>query len=116
MNVKKEKYSSQNSVKSVLKGIWHNFVHELKTTFLDRGVVIMFILGPLVYPLLYCTMYFNENLVNVPVGVVDNSHSSLSRKLVHNIDATQGVKIYSNYSSMAEAKQAFENRDIHGII
>lgn len=116
MNDKKEKYSSQNSVKSVLKGIWHNFVHELKTTFRDRGVVIMFILGPLVYPLLYCTMYFNENLVNVPVGVVDNSHSSLSRKLVHNIDATQSVKIYSNYSSMAEAKQAFENRDIHGII
>ena len=116
MNHKKDRNSLQNSVGSVLKAIWHNFVHELKTVFRDRGVVIMFILGPLIYPLLYTGMYFNETLVDVPIGVVDNSHSSFSRQLVRNLDASQNLKIYSNYSSMAEAQQAFENRDIHGIV
>lgn len=116
MNDKKDKFSSQNSVRSVLEGIWHNFIHELKTAFRDRGVVIMFILGPLIYPLLYCSMYFNETLVDVPVGVVDNSHSSFSRQLVRNIDATESIKVYSNYASMAEAQKAFENREIHGIV
>ena len=116
MNDKKDTSSLQNSGKSILKGVWHNFMHELKTTFRDRGVVIMFIIGPIIYPLLYSGMYLNETLVNVPIGVVDNSHSSFSRQLLRNIDATENLKIYSNYSSLAEAKQAFENRDIHGII
>lgn len=116
MNDKKYKSSSQNSVQFVLKGIWHNFVHELKTAFRDRGVVIMFILGPLIYPLLYAGMYLNETLVDVPVGIVDNSHSSFSGQLIRNLDATENMKVYSHYSSMAEAQQAFDNRDIHGIV
>jgi len=116
MNDTKDKSLSQNSVQSVLKGIWHNFVHELKTAFRDRGVVIMFILGPLIYPLLYPLMYLNETLIDVPIGVVDNSHSSFSHQLVRNLDATQSMKVYSSYSSMTEARQAFENRDIHGIV
>ena len=116
MNDKKDKSSSQNSIQSILKGIWNNFVHELKTSFRDRGVVIMFILGPLIYPLLYAGMYLNETLVDVPIGIVDNSHSSFSSQLIRNLDATENMKIYSHYSSMAEAQQAYDNRDIHGII
>jgi ABC-2 type transport system permease protein len=76
----------------------------------------MFIVGPLVYPLLYCGMYFNETLVDVPIGIVDNSQSMLSHQIVRKIDATQNLKVYSNYSSMREAKQAFENGEIHGIV
>ena len=112
MNDKKNIYSIQ----SILLGIWHNFIHEMKTTFRDRGVVIMFMVGPLVYPLLYCGMYFNETLVDVPVGIVDQSQSMLSHQIVRNIDATQNLKVYSNYISMREAKQAFENGEIHGIV
>ena len=112
MNDKKNTYS----VRSILLGIWHNFIHEIKTTFRDRGVVIMFIVGPLVYPLLYCGMYFNETLVDVPIGIVDQSQSMLSHQIVRNIDATQNLKVYSNYCSMREAKQAFENGEIHGIV
>ena len=112
MNDKKNIYS----VRSVLLGIWHNFIHEMKTTFRDRGVVIMFMVGPLVYPLLYCGLYYNETLVDVPIGIVDNSQSLLSHQIVRNIDATQNLKVYSNYTSMGEAQQAFENAEIHGIV
>jgi ABC-2 type transport system permease protein len=116
MNDKKNKSSLLVNFKAIVKGIWQNFIHELKTTFHDRGVVIMFIIGPLIYPLLYSTLYLNETLVDVPIGVVDNSHSSFSRQIARNIDATENLKIYSNYSSLAEAQKAFENSDIHGII
>lgn len=112
MNDKKYKYSTN----SVFTDIWHNFVHELKITFRDRGVVIMFIIGPLIYPLLYCGLYFNETLVDVPVGVVDQSKSALSREITRNIDATESVKTIGNYTSMTEAKQAFDNGEIHGIV
>ena len=116
MNDIKDKTSSQNSVMAILNGVWHNFIHELKTAFRDRGVVIMFILGPLIYPLLYQLMYLNETLVDVPIGVVDNSQSSFSHQLVRNLDATQNLKVYSHYSSLADAQNAFERRSIHGIV
>lgn len=116
MNDIKDKNSSQNSIKSILNGIWHNFIHELKTAFRDRGVVIMFILGPLIYPLLYQSMYLNETLVDVPIGIVDNSHSSFSHQLVRNLDATESLKAYSYYASLSDAQRAFEERTIHGIV
>lgn len=116
MNDIKDKTSSQNSVMAILNGVWHNFIHELKTAFRDRGVVIMFILGPLIYPLLYQSMYLNEALVDVPIGIVDNSHSSFSHELVRNLDATESLKAYSYYASLSDAQRAFEQREIHGIV
>ncbi|MCB9070940.1 MAG: ABC transporter permease [Prevotellaceae bacterium] len=116
MNDIKDKNLSQNSVIAVLNGVWHNFIHELKTAFRDRGVVIMFILGPLIYPLLYQSMYLNEALVDVPIGIVDNSHSSFSHELVRNLDATESLKTYSYYASLSDAQHAFEQREIHGIV
>ena len=112
MDVKKNSYT----FKSLLSGIWQNFIHELKTTFTDRGVVILLIVGPFIYPLLYGVMYLNETLVDVPVGIVDNSQSMLSHQIARNLDATEALKVYSNYSSMSEARQAFNNREIHGIV
>lgn len=116
MNDIKDKNLSQNSVIAILNGVWHNFIHELKTVFRDRGVVIMFILGPLIYPLLYQSMYLNEALVDVPIGIVDNSHSSFSHELVRNLDATESLKAYSYYASLSDAQRAFEQREIHGIV
>lgn len=112
MDVKKNSYT----FKSLLSGIWQNFIHELKVTFTDRGVVILLIVGPFIYPLLYGVMYLNETLVDVPVGIVDNSQSMLSHQIVRNLDATEALKVYSNYGSMSEARQAFNNREIHGIV
>lgn len=112
MDVKKNSYT----FKSLLYGIWQNFIHELKVTFTDRGVVILLIVGPFIYPLLYGVMYLNETLVDVPVGIVDNSQSMLSHQIARNLDATEALKVYSNYSSMSEARQAFNNREIHGIV
>ncbi|HLP05897.1 MAG TPA: ABC transporter permease [Paludibacter sp.] len=112
MSDKKSTYSAR----SVLSGIWHNFIHELKTTFSDRGVVIMFMVGPLVYPLLYCGLYFNETLVDVPVGIVDNSQSQLSHQIARNIDATQNLAVHGHYTSLQEARKAFENGEIHGVV
>ena len=52
---------------------------EMKNTFKDEGVLIFFILVPLGYPILYSWIYNNERVHDVPVAVVDNSHSQLSR-------------------------------------
>jgi len=47
------------------RAMFHILVHEINEIFKDRGVVIITLIAPLVYPLLYCGMYKNETLIDV---------------------------------------------------
>ena len=57
--------------------IWRE---ELKQVLRDEGVLIFCVIVPLVYPLLYSWIYNNEVVHEVPVVIVDESHSHLSRQ------------------------------------
>ncbi|MEN6618744.1 MAG: ABC transporter permease [Rikenellaceae bacterium] len=92
------------------------FVNELKIISNDRGVVIIFILATLAYPLLYSTIYKNEVLINMPIAAVDNARSKESTELLRHLNATQDVEIVSTYSTLEEAKQAYDQRVVHGVI
>ena len=45
-------------------------VDELRRIFTDPGVMVIFFLGSLAYPVLYKAMYWNEQVQNIPVAVV----------------------------------------------
>jgi ABC-2 type transport system permease protein len=96
--------------------MFHIMVEEIKGIFKDRGVVIIVILATIVYPLLYCAMYKNETLTNVPVAVVDDSHSSVSARLSREMDATRDLKVVAKLHNMKDAKEYFDEGKIHGII
>ena len=108
--------SHRNSLLRNIKATFHIFVDEIKAIFKDRGVVIIVMVATLVYPLLYCSMYKNETLIDIPVAVVDESNSSQSAMLVRKIDATRDLKVTARLSSMKEAQQYFVEGKIHGII
>ena len=72
--------------------IWRQ---ELKQVFRDEGVLIFCVIVPLVYPLLYSWIYNNEVVHEVPVVVVDDSHSHLSRQFIRMCDASPDVRIVS---------------------
>jgi len=101
---------------SIVKDILNVIKSEFKTLFKDRGVVIMLVLAPLAYPVLYCSLYRSETLIDVPVAAVDCSRSKESRELLRHIDATQNIQIVSRYSTLAEAKQAYYEKKVHGVV
>lgn len=92
------------------------FREELRTIVKDPGVIIFFFLVPLGYPLLYSFIYTNEVVREVPVAVVDNSRTTLSREYLRHLDATADVKIVSYCANMNEAKQLVKHRDAYGIV
>ena len=92
------------------------FREELRTCFRDQGVLIFFLLVPLFYPLLYSFIYTREVVREVPVAVVDDSHSSLSRRYLRNIDATADVHLMASCSDMEEARAMMRRREVYGII
>ena len=96
--------------------MWQNFVDEIKRIFRDPGVVLIFIVATLVYPLIYKTIYWNEQITDVPVAVVDLSNSTESREFLHKWNATPDVKLCYQCTSMAEAEQLLRDQKVHGII
>lgn len=93
--------------------IWRQ---EFRTTFRDQGVLIFFVLVPLVYPLIYAFIYTNETVREVPAVVVDNSRSSLSREYLRKVDASPEVSIVAYCADMEEAKLMLKERKAYGII
>lgn len=96
--------------------IVRSFVSELQRIFHDPGVTVIFIVATLAYPLIYKALYWNEQITNVPVAVVDLSNSPESREFLHRWNATPDIRLTHSCTSMAEAEQMLRNQKVHGII
>jgi len=103
-------------IKRALIDIFEIFTEELKHIFKDSGVVILFFAASLLYPILYGFIYRNETYTNVPVALVNQSHSSLSRDFARKLDATPEIKIAYKVNSMEEAKKLYANNKVYGIV
>jgi ABC-2 type transport system permease protein len=103
-------------LKDDFKEILAIFVNELKVVSHDRGVVLIFIIAVMAYPLLYSFVYKNESLVNLPVAAVDNARDHESAELIRHLNATPEIDIISTYATLDEARKAFEQRIVNGIV
>ena len=71
-----------HKIKQALGDAAYIWWQEMRQIFRDEGIIIFFIVVPLAYPLLYSWIYNNEAVHEVPVVVVDMSHSQLSRQFI----------------------------------
>ena len=93
--------------------IW---AEEIKTTWKDEGVLIFFILVPLLYPLAYSWIYTNEVVREVPVAVVDMSHSSLSRQFIRQFDASPDAKVAYHCNNLDDARELIGRQAVSGVL
>lgn len=96
--------------------IFNAFVNELIRIFRDPGVTVIFIVATLAYPLIYKALYWNEQITNVPVAVVDLSNSPQSREFLHRWNASPDIRLTHTCTSMAEAERLLRDQKVHGII
>lgn len=94
----------------------HVWADEMRTVFKDEGVLIFFVLVPLFYPLLYSWIYTNEVVREVPVAVVDMSHSAMSREFVRQFDASPDVRVVRYCTNLDEAKDAVGRQEAFGVV
>jgi len=92
--------------------IWRQ---EMRQVFRDEGVLIFFIIVPLVYPLLYSWIYNNETVRDVPVVVVDQSHSQLSRQFLRMCDASPDVRVAYYADDLDEARSLVSRQLAKGV-
>lgn len=96
--------------------IFKSFTEEIRRVFRDPGVMVIFIVATLAYPLLYKAIYWNEQITDVPVAVVDLSNSPQSRAFLHAWNASPDIRLTHTCSSMMEAEQLLRDQKVHGII
>lgn len=53
---------------------------------------------------------------DLPIAVVDHDGSYLSRRVCHELNATQGVKVVAVYASHAEARKAMQRQEIYAFM
>lgn len=92
------------------------FVHELRRVLRDPGVVVIFFVATLAYPFIYKAIYWNEQINDIPVAVVNLSASPEAREFLHKWNASPEVKMAYSCTSMAEAEQLLRRQKVHGIV
>ena len=103
-------------IKEGISDTCYIWVKETRSTVKDEGVLIFCILVPLLYPLLYSWIYNNEVVRNVPVAIVDHSHSATSREFIRHVDASPDVKVAYYCNSIDQAKELTGKQQVHGTL
>ena len=92
------------------------WLREFQLIFSDVGVMVIIFAVPLLYPLLYSFIYYPEVVRELPIAVVDLSHSPVSRQFVRNLEATPDLKVDASCLSMDEAILMFKKEKVRGIV
>lgn len=109
----------KNLFKSIRLGFWDTcyvWKNEFKHVFKDVGVLLFFFGLPFAYPILYALIYNPEVVREVPMVVIDNARSPLSRELSQKMDATPNAKIVSYCADLEEAKRFMYEKKAFGIL
>jgi ABC-2 type transport system permease protein len=91
-------------------------VAEYRRIFLDPGAVLILVAALVLYAFFYPIPYRAQVLKEVPVVVVDEDQSDLSRRLVRMVDAHELTKVAAEAGSMAEAEKAVREGRAGGVV
>lgn len=98
------------------RGIGGAFVAEWRRVLAIRGAFALLVLGPLLYGVYYPQPYLNQILRKIPIAVVDNDLSELSRGIVQTLDASGAVSVAVRAETLAEARAALDRGEAFAVV
>jgi ABC-2 type transport system permease protein len=98
------------------RGVGGAFVAEWRRVLALRGAFILLVVGPLVYGIYYPQPYLNQILRKIPIAVVDNDQSELSRRIVETVDASGAASVTVRAGTLAEARAALDRGDALAVL
>ena len=90
------------------RGIGGAFMSEWRRVLGARSAFSVLFLAPLVYGIYYPQPYLNQILRKLPIAVVDNDLSELSRQIVETLDASGALSVTVRARTLAEARTAID--------
>ena len=105
-----------NNIKAGLADISSIIRTEFKTIAGSFAIVLVLMGGIFMYGLLYNYMYAPGLVRNVPVVVVDNSKTALSREYIRLLNATPQVDVIATGEDNVQAKELMKMDEAAGIL
>ena len=99
---------AQSEIAPPPRGIGGSFVAEWQRVLGTKSAFSLLILAPLIYGIYYPQPYLNQILRKLPIAVVDNDLSDISRQIVETLDASGAVSVTVRVRTLAEARAAID--------
>jgi ABC-2 type transport system permease protein len=97
-------------------GVGATLVAEVRQIVTDSGVFGLIVLAPLIYGVFYPQPYLGQLLRKLPIAVVDQDHSELSRNFIQDLNADEALEIVDGPATLVEARDALARRQVFGIV
>ena len=89
---------------------------EMRRVLNDRGVFGLIVMAPVLYGILYPQPYLGQLLRKIPIAVVDQDHTEVSRDLVQALNADEAVTVAVRADTLADAHAALARREVFAIL
>jgi ABC-2 type transport system permease protein len=107
-------------VMSALGNAWRTFVtamgEEWRAIFSDKGAMTVIVAGALAYALLYPLPFVRQLARDIPIIVVDQDQTAMSRQLTRMVDATEQVHVAMRVSSTADGEASVRIQRTRGAM
>lgn len=97
-----------------MKDILNVFLRELKQLRKRKMLLSFMLLLPLISAIIFSEIYRYEILRDVPIAIIDQDHSELSRTITMFVESSNYMKITAYPSSVEEAKELILKGEIQG--
>jgi ABC-2 type transport system permease protein len=97
-------------------GFRATFCRELRRIARSRLLLLsLFALPPLAFA--FIAWFFSEGVLrDLPVAVLDQDHSALSREIIRRMDATPGIRIHLVVPDFPEGQEAIQRGEVYGLL
>ena len=100
----------------MMKRIVNSLGRELRMLRQHPRYLILLTVG-ILFSYVFFLTFMHEGLPeNLPIAVVDHDGSYLSRRLCHELNATQGVAVVAVYDTHREAREAMQRQEIFAFV
>jgi ABC-2 type transport system permease protein len=97
-------------------GLVGAFTAEWRRVLGMPGAFILLVLGPVIYGIYYPQPYLNQILRKIPIAVVDNDLSELSRRIVQTLDASGAVNVAIRGNTLPLARAALDRGKAFAVV
>src|SRR5215472_4620393 len=98
------------------RGIGGAFAAEWRRVLTTRAAFTLLILAPMIYGVFYPQPYLTQILRKIPIAVVDNDLSELSRNIVQTLDASGAVSVAVHADTLGQAQAALDRGEAFAVV
>lgn len=104
------------SLTEIIKRVYHIFVRELVIIWRHPIYGFCTIVFPVLVMAFFTTLMNEGEPVEMPVGVVDQDNTHVSRAMIRQLDAFQTTHVEGHYANMNDAREAIQQNKIYAFL